>query len=236
MADDDESTAESQDATSSSGDENEPAPAGETGPDSSSETSSDEENKPLEDNEGHSDSSAETDSSDSSSSSSDSSDSSSGKSKSSSSSDSSDSSSSSSSDSSEPSQSVQPPSEDEVAGALTKAFRARSVPMWDDVVSVTLSSGMYRISARLSADYKPLSQVSDDTSKQTGSITGATYMINGGVQLIGNATKVTMRIVSVETSAILESGEGNASGGAALDIIESAAEDALAGLPSLGAQ
>lgn len=233
MADDDESTAESQDATSSSGDENEPAPAGETGPDSSSESSSEDENKPLEDNEGHSDSSAETDSSDSSSSSSDSSSSD----KSSSSSDSSDSSGSSSGDSSsEPNQSVQPPSEDDVADALTKAFRARSVPMWDDVVKVTLSSGMYRISARLSADYKPLSQVSDDTSKQPGSITGAMYMINGGVQLIGNATKVTMRIVSVETSEILESGEGSASDGAALDIIEAAAEDALAGLPSLGAQ
>jgi hypothetical protein len=45
-----------------------------------------------------------------------------------------------------------------------------------------------------------------------------------------------MRIVSVETSAIFESGEGNASGGATLDIVEAAAEDALAGLPSLGAQ
>jgi hypothetical protein len=61
-------------------------------------------------------------------------------------------------------------------------------------------------------------------------------MINGAVQLVGNATKVTMRIVSVETSAIFESGEGNASGGATLDIVEAAAEDALAGLPSLGAQ
>ncbi len=233
MADDDESTAESQDATSSSGDENEPAPEGETGPESSSESSSDDENKPLEDNEGHSDSSAETDGSDSSSSSSDSSDSSSDKS--SSSSDSSDSS-SSSSDSSEPNQSMQPPSESDVADALTRAFRARDVPMWDDVVSVTLSSGMYRISARLSASYQPLSQVPEDASKSPGSITGAMYMINGAVQLIDNATKVTMRIVSVETSEILESGEGNASGGAALDIIEAAAEDALAGLPSLGAR
>jgi hypothetical protein len=235
MADDDESTAESQDATSSSGDENQPAPAGETGPDSSSGGSSDDENKPIEDNEGHSDSSAETDGSDSSSSESDSSSDSSSD-KSSSSDSSSDDSSSSSSDSSEPNQSVQPPSESDVADALTKAFRARDVPMWDDVVSVTLSSGLYRISARLSADFQPLSQVPEDASKSPGSITGAMYMINGAVQLIDNATKVTMRVVSVATSEILESGEGNASGGAALDIIEAAAEDALAGLPSLGAR
>ncbi len=64
------------------------------------------------------------------------------------------------------------------------------------------------------------------------------YFLNGleSQLIIGNATRVTMRIVSVETSQILEAGEGNASGGAALDMIEAAAEDALAGLPSLGAR
>ena len=132
---------------------------------------------------------------------------------------------------------MQPPSEDDVADALTKAFRARDVPMDDDGVKVSLSSDLYHLAVRLSADFRPLSQVPDDTSNlAAGSVEGAMYMINGAVQLIGNAARVTMRIVSVETSQILEAGEGNASGGAALDVIEAAAEDALAGLPSLGAR
>ena len=73
-------------------------------------------------------------------------------------------------------------------------------------------------------------------SEGRAQIEDAMYTINGAVHLIDNSTKVTMRIVPVEGSEILESGEGNASGGAALDIIEAAAEDVLAGLPRLGAR
>lgn len=199
------------------GDDTEPAPAGES---SSSDDPSD---KPLEDNEGHSDSSAERDTSEDSSSSS------------SSSSDSSSDSSSSSSDSSDGGKSVQPPSSDDVADALTHAFSDHDVPMYEDMVKVDGDSGYYKISCRLSSNFTPLSQVQDDKqSLSTGSITGAMYMINGAVQVSGDQVRVTMRIVSVETSAILEASSGDGSG-SVLDAIKGAAGDALAGLPSLNA-
>jgi hypothetical protein len=135
-------------------------------------------------------------------------------------------------------QSVQPPSEDEVAGALAKAFQARSVPVDDDGVKVTLVDGLYHLGVRLTADAKPLPQVNEDdpSNQASGAVQGAKLMINGAVQIFGDQAKVSMRIVSVETSAILEVGQGTASGGSAVDVIQAAAEDALAGLPSLGAR
>jgi len=241
MSDDDESTSDSSSSDSEpapsgegsasvegsepppAGDDTEPAPAGET---SSSDDPSD---KPLEDNEGHSDSSAETEGCSSSESSSRSS--SSDSSDSSSSSDSSDSSSSDSSGG----KSVQPPSADDVAGALTGAFHDHSVPMDDDTVNVTGDSNYYKLAVRLSSSFDPLPKVHDDTqSLQTGSLQGALYMINGAVQVIEDQVKVTMRIVSVETSEILQVSSGSGSG-SVLDAIRGAAGDALAGLPALNA-
>jgi hypothetical protein len=199
-----------------SGDDTEPAPAGE------SSSSDDESEKPLEDNEGHSDSSAETDSGSSSDSSK-------------SSSDSSDSSSSSSGESSSGEKSVQPPSEDDVSNALTRAFQDHSVPMDDDTVKVTLDTGLYKFAARLSSSFNPLPQVHDDTqSLQTGSVQGALYFVQGAVQIFGDQVRVTMRITSVETSAILQSSSGAASGDV-LTGVTGAAGDALAGLPALNA-
>jgi hypothetical protein len=202
------------------GDDTEPAPAGES---SSSDDPSD---KPLEDNEGHSDSSAETDSGGSSDSSS---------SSSAGSSSSSDSGSSSSGDSSSGGQSVQPPSADDVAGALTHAFQDHNVPMDDDTVNVTFDTGLYKFAARLSSSFNPLPQVHDDTqSLQTGSVQGAMYLVQGAVQIIEDQVRVSMRIVSVETSAILQASSGDGSG-SVLDAITGAAGDALAGLPALNA-
>lgn len=202
------------------GDETEPAPAGESSP------GEDESDKPLEDNEGHSDSSAETDSSDSSSSDS--------KSSSSDDSSSSDSSSSSSSDSSSGDKSVQPPSEDDVSSALTRALEDHNVPM-DDSVQVTTSGDVYHLAVRLSSSFNPLPQVHDDTqSLQDGSVQGAAYLLQGAVQIVGDEVRVSMRIVSVETSQILQSSLANASG-SVLDAITGAAGDALAGLPALNA-
>jgi hypothetical protein len=202
------------------GDETEPAPAGESSP------SEDESNKPLEDNEGHSDSSAETESSDISSSDS--------KSSSSDDNSSSDSSSSSSSDSSSGDKSVQPPSEDDVSSALTRALEDHNVPM-DDSVKVTTSGDVYHLAVRLSSSFNPLPQVHDDTqSLQDGSVQGAAYLLQGVVQIIGDQIRVTMRIVSVETSAILQQSLADASG-SVLDAITGAAGDALAGLPALNA-
>jgi hypothetical protein len=231
MFDDDENTSDSDSSSSESssssiegsepppaGDDTEPAPAGES---SSSDDPSD---KPLEDNEGHSDSSAETDGSESSKGSS-----------SSGSSSSSDTSSSSSSDSSSGEKSVQPPSEDNVSSALTRAFKDHDVPMDDDTVKVTSSDGLYKFAVRLSSSFNPLPQVHDDTqSLQTGSVQGALYLCQGAVQIIGDQVRVTMRIVSVETSEILQASSADGSG-SVLDAITGAAGDALAGLPALNA-
>ena len=195
------------------------------GESSSSEEASD---KPLEDNEGHSDSSAETESSDSSSSGS--------KSSSSDDSSSSDSSGSSSGDSSSGDKSVPPPSEDDVSSALTRALEDHNVSM-DDSVKVTLDDGLYKLAVRLSSSFNPLPQVHDDTqSLQDGSVQGAAYLLQGAVQLIGDQVRVSLRITSVETSAILQASLANGSGSSSvLDAITGAAGDALAGLPALNA-
>lgn len=221
MADDDNSTSteeqEPAPAGETSGSETEPAPAGE-----STETQT-----PLEPPDAVSDSSAETDGSSSGSSSS-------GSKRSSG--DSSDSSSSSSDDSSSSSQpSAPPPTEDDVAGALTKALQEHDVPVDDDGVKVTLSSGLYQLMVRLSADVRPLPQVPDDTSNLApGSVQGAHYLLQGSVQIIEDQVRVNMRVVSVETSEILETSKADASG-SVLDAIQGAAGDCLAGLPSLQA-
>ena len=233
MADDDESTSDS-----SSG-ENEPAPAGESSSESDTEKEpapageGSDEDKPLEDPDAVSDSSAETDSG----SSSDDSSSSSGKRGKGSSSDSSDSSESSSDDSSSGGQSVPPPSEDDVAGALAKAMQDHDVPVDDDGVKVTLSEhGMYNLMVRLGAEVRPLPQIPDDTSNLApGSVEGARYLLQGAVQIVGDEVRVTMRVVSVETSQILEQSKADGSG-STLDAIQGAAGDCLAGLPSLQAR
>ena len=129
---------------------------------------------------------------------------------------------------------MQPPSEDDVSSALTRALEDHNVPM-DDSVKVTTSGDVYHLAVRLSSSFNPLPQVHDDTqSLQDGSVQGAAYLLQGVVQIIGDQVRVTMRIVSVETSAILQQSLADASG-SVLDAITGAAGDALAGLPALNA-
>lgn len=235
MFDDDEkqsSDSSSSDSSSSTiegsepppaGDETEPAPAGES-------SSSDEApNQPLEDVDGHSDSSAERDASESSSS-----DSSSSSRRSSSSSDSS---SSSSDDSSDGGKSVQPPSADDVGSCIMHACNAHDVPMDDDTVNATFDGGLYKFAIRLSRNFNPLPKVHDDTqSLQTGSVQGALYLLQGAVQVFGSTARVTMRVVSVETSEILQATSADGTSSSSIqDAISGAAGDALAGLSVLNA-
>lgn len=133
-------------------------------------------------------------------------------------------------------QSVPPPSEDDISSALASAFQSRDIPVDDDGVKVTTADGLYHLMVRLTADARPLPQVPDDTSTLApGSVQGAQLMVLGTVQLVEDQTRVTMRTVVVETSEIVESSSADASGVSA-DSIQGAAEDCLAGLPSLGAR
>ena len=127
-------------------------------------------------------------------------------------------------------------SENDIAAALVSAFQARNVAIDDNGVSVSTADGLYQLSARISAQGKALPQVPDDTSGlDPGSVEGAAFLVLGSVQVTSDATRVSMRLVVVETSEIKETGTGDASG-AGTDAIQAAAEDALAGLPTLNAQ
>jgi len=55
-------------------------------------------------------------------------------------------------------------SEDDIAGALTKAFQEHDVAVDDDGVKVTTEDGLFQLSVRLSASAIPLPQVPDDTA------------------------------------------------------------------------
>jgi hypothetical protein len=159
--------------------------------------------------------------------------------KSSSSSDSSDSSSSSSDSSTNDSagESCVNLSEDDVQSALTSAFQERNVPVDDDGVKVTKAGDLFHLMVRLTADAAPLPQVPDDTSNlEPGSVQGAQLMVLGAVQAIDGGTRVTMRVVKVETSEVLQTGSGDAMGTANKDAVQAAAEDALAALDMLHTQ
>ena len=124
---------------------------------------------------------------------------------------------------------------DDVQAALTAAFQAHGVPVDDDGVKVTGDNTMWHLMVRLLEDGTPLPQIPDDTSNLApGSVLGAKRMVIGAVQNMSEATRVTMRIINVETSEILETGLGDATGGTQ-DSVQHAAEDAMAHLPTLGA-
>ena len=152
-------------------------------------------------------------------------------------SDDSDSSSSSSDDSSEDGVSCMSLSEDDIQEALTAAFQDHNVPVDDDGVKVTTVDGMFHMMVRLTADATPLPQVPDDTSNLApGSVQGAQLMVAGSVQRLDGGTRVSMRVLKVETSEILQSGQGDAIGTANKDAVQSAAGDALAALDMLHTQ
>jgi hypothetical protein len=124
-------------------------------------------------------------------------------------------------------------SEDDVQGALTAALQAKDVAVDDDGVKVNLEDGLYHLMVRISRDGTPLPQVPDDTSNLApGSVQQAHYLLQGAVMLLDGACRVTMRLVSVETSEILETGKGDASASTA-DAVQAAAEDAVDCLPTL---
>lgn len=117
------------------------------------------------------------------------------------------------------------------------ACNAHDVPMDDDTVNATFDGGLYKFAIRLSRNFNPLAKVHDDTqSLQTGSVEGAGYLLQGAVQIIGNTARVTARIVSVETSEILQASKADGSSDSLIeDAITGAMGDALAGLPLLSA-
>jgi len=110
--------------------------------------------------------------------------------------------------------------------------------MDDDTVNVTSDGGpFYRFSIRLSQNFNPLQKVHDDTqSLQTGSVEGAFYLLQGSVQIIETEVRVNARVVSVETSEILQASYADGSGSSSMeDAISGAMGDALAGLSVLSA-
>jgi hypothetical protein len=128
-------------------------------------------------------------------------------------------------------------SEDDVQSALTAAFQERNVPVDDDGVKVTKANGLFRLMVRLTADAVPLPQVPDDTSNLApGSVQGAQLLVLGAVQALDGGTRVTMRIVRLESSEILQASKGDAMGTANKDAVQAAAEDALSGLEMLHTQ
>lgn len=108
--------------------------------------------------------------------------------------------------------------------------------MDDDTVNVTSDSGQYyKFFIRLSRNFNPLPKVHDDTqSLQTGSVEGAAYALQGAVQIVDNLVRVTARVVSIETSEILQASSADGSSSSLIeDAITGAMGDALAGLPVL---
>ena len=147
------------------------------------------------------------------------------------------SSSSSSDDSSSDGGSCMDLSEDDIQNALTAAFQERNVPVDDDGVKVTTVDSMFHLMVRLAADGAPLPQVPDDTSNLApGSVQGAQLMVVGSVQRLDGGTRVSMRVLEVATSTILQAGQGDAMGTANKDAVQAAAEDALAALDLLHTQ
>ena len=123
--------------------------------------------------------------------------------------------------------------EDAIAAALVNAFLAKDVQVPDDGMKVSQADGLFHLSVRLSADVRPLPQIPDDTGNLApGSQEGATLMVLGTVQLVDTQTRVTMRIVVVETSEILESSSGDADG-VSEESVGNAAESAISDLSTL---
>jgi len=107
--------------------------------------------------------------------------------------------------------------------------------MDDDSVDASSDGGIYKFAIRLSRTFNPLPKVHDDTqSLQTGSVEGAQYLLQGAVQIVESTARVTMRIVSVETSEILQASSADGTSSSSIeDAITGAAGDALAGLSAL---
>lgn len=95
--------------------------------------------------------------------------------------------------------------EDDVATALARAFQMRGVPVHDDGVKVTNSNGLFHLNVRLSADVKPLKKLEDSDQ-------GAALLVLGAVHVTDKMARLTLRIVVVVTSEIVETAEADAAG------------------------
>ena len=86
-----------------------------------------------------------------------------------------------------------------------------------------------KVSVRLSANALPLPQVPQSTPEP---VTPAAGMVLGQVQILKGVSRVGLHIVIVETSEVVQTGQGTASGDS-IDTVQAAAEDALAALTML---
>ena len=126
-------------------------------------------------------------------------------------------------------------STDDIAGALSTALQACSVPTDDSDVSVSVSDGLFHTSVRLSAAVRPVAQPpppDDNGDTAPGSVEAAPLLLMGTVQVVDDAVRVGLRIVVTETSQIVEAASGDADG-TTTDAITNAAQIAIGGLPSL---
>ena len=122
---------------------------------------------------------------------------------------------------------------DDVAGGVSAALSAKSVPTDDDQVKVTIQDGLFHLSVRLGAAVKPVGQTApSDDGDAPGSVEAAPLLLIGTVQVVDDSIRVSLRIVVTETSAIVEAGSGDAVGSTA-EAITDAAQIAVEALPSL---
>ena len=126
------------------------------------------------------------------------------------------------------------PGVDEVQAAFVGAMRSKSIDVDDDAVTINeQGTGLYHFAVRMSRRNTPLPKIPDDTSDLApGSVEGAATLLQGALQILGDRVRVTMRLVSVETSEILEASNGDADG-ANESGIGDAVGTALDGMPSL---
>jgi len=121
-------------------------------------------------------------------------------------------------------------STDDVADALSTALSALDVPTGGNEIDVTGEDGQFKFAVRLSSEFKPAGKVPDDPTP--GTVTPAFYLLLGMLQILDDQMRVTARIVNVETSEIIETAKGDATG-TSKETITDAAQIAFSALSSL---
>ncbi len=102
--------------------------------------------------------------------------------------------------------------------AMKNALAYAGCSITEDMLTVKEMGGrQFQFSLRLDKGYRPLPQIPSNVSPPKGGLKGAWYLLLGMLQQLGadqeeGASRVTARIVSVETSEILKSGMGTITG------------------------
>ena len=122
-------------------------------------------------------------------------------------------------------------STDDVASAISAALSAKDVPSDDNDVTASISDGLFHVGVRLSATVQP-GGAAPSGDADASSVTPAPLLLEGTVQVVEDAIRVTLKLVVTETSQIVEAGSGDATG-TDKDAITDAAQTALGALPSL---